>query len=67
MCCGASVMNAWAQIPRTGYVPGESILLHGAVQNKTRKPVKATKAVLYQVRVSMTNSFRFWRGIMNEI
>ncbi|XP_064633107.1 arrestin domain-containing protein 3-like [Lineus longissimus] len=48
MCCGGSKMNIWAEVPRIGYLPGESILIRGAIQNKTRRPIKETKAILYQ-------------------
>ena len=48
-CVSGSVTIDW-MVERSGYVPGESIIVHGEVQNECRAPVVYCKTVLYMVR-----------------
>lgn len=49
-CVSGSVTIDW-MVERSGYVPGESIIVHGEVQNECRVPVVYCKTILYMVRV----------------
>ncbi|XP_064650801.1 arrestin domain-containing protein 3-like [Lineus longissimus] len=47
-CCAAGYLDLWMQIPRTGYVPGESIILKGEANNHTTREMSATTVYLAQ-------------------
>ncbi|KAK2179411.1 hypothetical protein NP493_492g01039 [Ridgeia piscesae] len=47
-CISGSVTIDW-MVERSGYVPGESIIVHGEVQNECRSPVVYCKTILYMI------------------
>ena len=54
MCCNTgNVTIDWA-VERSGYVPGEDIIVNGAIQNESSETVATSKIVLYMV--SNTNA-----------
>ncbi|XP_064649298.1 arrestin domain-containing protein 2-like [Lineus longissimus] len=48
LCCAAGYLDLWMQIPKTGYVPGESIILKGEANNHTTRAMSSTKVYLSQ-------------------
>lgn len=47
-CTSGSVTIDWT-VERSGFVPGQDITIHGAVQNESNETVSVSKASLYQV------------------
>ncbi len=48
-CCGAGSVTIDWTVERSGFVPGEEILVNGAIQNESREAVATSKVALNMV------------------
>ena len=49
-CCGTGSITIDWTVDKSGYVPGEDIIVHGAIQNESKESVAVSKVALNMVR-----------------
>lgn len=64
LCCRSGPITAAVRLDRTGYVPGEAIIVSGEINNSSSRKVTSTKAELYmsvQVLAVGRNKLEYYR------
>ena len=49
-CCGTGSITIDWTVDKSGYVPGEDIIVNGAIQNESKESVAVSKVALNMVR-----------------
>ena len=55
LCCKTGPISAVFRIDRSGYVPGDSILLNAEINNNSNRTMNSSKVRLFQVNRSLSS------------
>ena len=59
-CCGTGSITIDWTVDKSGYVPGEDIIVNGAIQNESKESVAVSKVALNMVReVNFMHQFSY--------
>ena len=60
-CCGTGSITIDWTVDKSGYVPGEDIIVNGAIQNESKESVAVSKVALNMVRaVNFVHRLLYW-------
>ena len=57
--CASGHIEVTVRLNRTGYTPGEDIIIDAEIANNSRRKVKSSKAELIQVRVTVKGNITY--------